>query len=228
MMLLVDVRRLARSVLEGSSQWSDSLLDRWIGDGIRLYSAEFPRRWRHVITLVTGQQAYALPGGHGLQEVLSVRYPASDGAALARAAEESAAFENGGEAYALRAVGDDTAGDEDTGTGEIVFAQAVTTGETAVLEYLGSHRSPVIGDDDAVITVPEGHMEAILAFVEFRAQRQLEVGEATEMLGDEFVIGSMGVMARWAWNRYRQVMEHLAQAGVSGGGRAVSWGDYGL
>ena len=55
---------------------------------------------------------------------------------------------------------------------ELMFAEAVSTGETAIVSYSGAHWIPTA--DDGVTSVPELHTEALIAFVDFRAHAQLE------------------------------------------------------
>ena len=111
----------------------------FINDGIRAYSNHLPRRLRHSLALATGTQAYDLPGGHGFVRLVAVEYPSGESPPiyLDQVEEWDPLFVGGGDVYALRAVTDDLAADEDTMTGLIVFAETVATGETATLTYTG-------------------------------------------------------------------------------------------
>jgi hypothetical protein len=119
-------------------------------------------------------------------------------------------FRFGGEAYALQGVDEGVVAESDTGRGSILFAQQVTTGETAMVTYAGLHRIPAIGDEDAQITVPKAHWEALQAFVEFRAHWELESDEASAEIDDTLWLSQLGENARRAWNRVREVMDRLA------------------
>ena len=226
---LVDLRRQARSQLQSPADWPDSALDRWLQDALRFYSVEFPRHWRHTLSLTTGIQAYALPGGHGFQALLSVEYPAGESPPrfLALVAEWSAAFGQGRGVYALRGVVDTTAIDADTTAGSLVFAEAVATGQTAAVEYLGAHPAPAVGDNDAVITVPEAHLEALLAFMDFRAHWALETDEAVTLSTVSIILSQLGQEARLAWRRYKEVVERLQEMTPVPSGR-VTWRGIGL
>ena len=232
-MTLSELRALMRLTCQDATAWPDATLDAFIGDAIRFYSAEYPRLWRHEIPLATGTQAYDLPGGHGIQGIVSVAYPAGEDPAqwLARVDEWRDAFANGDEVYALRGVDDSVAPESDAVAGQIVFAETVTTGETAIVSYLGAHTAPTGGDDAAVITVPAAHLEALTAFVEFRAHWELETDEALTVSSVSVVLSQLGEEARRAWNRYREVMDRLAWLGwqrPAAGVSAVAWGDIGL
>ena len=47
MATLADMRARCRLMLASTADWPDASLDAWIGDAIRFYSVEFPRRFRH-------------------------------------------------------------------------------------------------------------------------------------------------------------------------------------
>jgi hypothetical protein len=226
---LLDLRRQIRSGLASVEDWPDSALDRWIQDALRFYTLEFPRRLRHTLTLTTGTQAYALPGGHGYQALLAVEYPAGESPPrfLRRADEWDPAFGAGSDVYALRGVDDTTAIDADVIAGSIVFAETVATGETAALEYLGGYPAPNIGDNDAVIAVSEAHLEALIAFVDFRAHWELESDEAVTLTTVSIILSQLGQEARLAWRRYKEVMDRLQVMTPTPSGRVV-WGRIGL
>jgi hypothetical protein len=228
-MTLLDLRRQLRVGLASVEDWPDSALDRWVQDALRFYAVEFPRRWRHTLTLETGTQAYALPGGHGLQTLLAVEYPAGETPPrfVTRVDEWDATFGAGLGVYAVRGVEDDTAIDADVAVGSIVFAETVTTGETAALEYLGGYPLPAIGDNDAVIAVPEAHLEALIAFVDFRAHWALETGEAVTLTTVSIILSQLGQEARLAWRRYKEVVERLQALAPLQNGRVV-WSEIGL
>lgn len=224
MTTLLDLRNQIRSVLASTTDWPDSYLDRWIHDSVRLYSAQFPRRWRYTLSLTTGTQAYPLPGGHGLQAILSVEYPTSEDpqSFLDLVEEHSDAFQHADDVYALRGVPDTTAIDSDTAVAYLVFAETVATGEYAVIEYLGAHPLPDIGDDDAQITIPSAHLEAITAYVDFRSHYQLESGQAVVVDANNITLSQLGQGARMAWNRYKEVIDRLTwlQSGIS---QVIPW-----
>jgi hypothetical protein len=226
---LADLRAALRLTLTDATAWPNATLDAWISDAIRFYSVEFPRKWRHTQSLTTGAQAYALPGGHGFLSLLSVEYPAGqDPPEFVQLVDEaSREFASGGDYYALRPVADSTAIESDTAQGTIVFAETVATGESAVLTYFAAHPIPTAGDDDAQITVPVAHWEALYAFVDFRAHWELETDEALNVSTVSIVLAQLGQEARRAWNRYRESIDRIRS--LTGTPSAiVSWREIGL
>ena len=226
---LTTLRAALRVALPDATKWPNASLDTWIADALRFYSVEFPRRWRYSLSLTTGTQAYALPGGHGLLSVESVEYPSGQSPPefIDQVEERSAAFASGGDFYALRGIADTTAIDVDTAAGTIVFAETVTTGQTAVITYLGQHPIPAAADDDAQITVPQAHWEALFAFVDFRAHWELETDEALNISTVSIVLAQLGQEARRAWNRYKETVDRIRSL-TSTPSASVSWKDIGL
>lgn len=221
---LADLRAAIRLQLVDATTWPDATLDSYIGDAIRFYSGEFPRRWRHTLSLATGTQVYDLPGNHGVVAVLRVEYPAGETpeSYLVQAQENSAEFQAGYGCYALRGISTATDMVTDTAAAQIRFAETVSTGETAVIEFLGAH--PIPEEDEDQVTVPPSHWEALVAFVDFRAHWQLEAGEAVTMETNSIALSQLGQEARMAWNRFKEVVDRLTWR--SGGQSAVvSWGD---
>ena len=226
MTTVAGLRGQCRAVLASTAAWPDATLDAFIQDAIRFYSAQFPRPYRHTLALTTGTQAYDLPGQHGFLGLVSVEYPAGEDPHqyLVQAAPWEDFFAQGGQVYALHGVVDTLAVESDTAAGQILFAADVTTGESAVIEYLGLHRVPDVGDDDAAITVPRAHWEALVAFVDFRALWELEADEAVEVTSSSIVLAQLGQSARSSWLHYKNVMDRLHW--LTGGGSAwVGWGD---
>jgi len=209
---LADLRAQLRLLLASTDDWPDATLDGYIADAIRFHSAQFPRRWRYTQAMTTGTQAYALPGAHGFQSILSVEYPtgASPQSFLEEVPEWAQAFQDQGNVYAVRGIADDTAIEADTAAATVVFAPTTTTGESAVIEYLGSHAIPTAADDDAQITVPTHHWEALSALVEFRTHWELETDEAVTLTSVSIVLSQLGQEARMAWNRYKEIANALA------------------
>jgi hypothetical protein len=238
-MTLAELRALLRTTMTSpdAAQWPDTTLDLWIGEAIRMYSARFPRRLRDTLTLTTGTQAYALPGGSGFQGILSVAYPAADDPPpfLQQVSEMSALFQAQGYAYALRGVTDTTTAPLDTTAGSIVFAQDVTTGETAAIEYLAAHSRPAVGADTAQITVPEAHMEAIRAAVEWLALDKLANEAAWKDCLSNDKLAQLQAAADTAKAHHTTTLDGLAPilpvggpTPVYAGNVANSWGSIGL
>ena len=212
MSTLATLRAQCRALLASTADWPDATLDKFIADAIRLYSTRFPRKWRHTITLATGTQTYALPGNHDILDVLSIEYPAGEDPPefVYPVEPDSQAFADGEEVYARVAVADTVAIEADTVAGYITFAEDVATGETAIVTYHAAHAIPTAADDDAQITVPAAHWEALIAFVDFRCHWELETDEAYSVSTVSVVLAQLGENARRVWNRYKELMDFYA------------------
>jgi len=227
---LADLRASCRALLADTTAWPNATLDRYIGDAVRAYSGEYPRHARHILTLTTGTQAYALPGGLGFQGVTGVRYPVADKPArfLVQVGEEERLFQAGGACYALRlGLADTVAADAVDGLGMVVFAESVLTGEEVEIEYLAAHGIPSADTD--VITVPTGHWEALIAFVDFRCHWEAESDETIAATPSSLVLSQLGENGRRAWNRWREVMGRLQVPRPASSRRGlVDWSGIGL
>lgn len=220
---LAALRARCRLILASTADWPDASLDAWIGDAIRFYSNEFPRLIRHTLTLVTGTQVYALPAD--CLVVVGVEYPAGDGVhrppqLVTLTSEYAAVFQAGGRVCAVRGVAA-----TDTHGLELIFAELVSTGETAIVSYSGAHWIPTA--DDESTSVPELHTEALIAFVDFRAHAQLESNEAVTLSTVSIILSQLGQEARLAWRRYKEVMDRLQMLTPAPSGRVV-WSGIGL
>lgn len=224
------LRAQCRVLLPSTTIWPDATLDRFIQDAIRAYSSEFPRQWRYTLNLTTGTQEYDLPGEHGFLGIVSVEYSVGEDPRryLFLADERDGFFRAGGEAYALRlGVADTISATADDTVGTILFAKTVTTGESAALVYLGLHHVPAVAANTDIITVPDVHHEALIAFVDFRCHWQLEVGEAAAPNEASIILSVLGLNGRRAWQRWREIMVVLRPVEASQSGR-IEWGGVGL
>ncbi len=213
MTTLAQLRGQVRLALADETTWPDATLDAYIAAGIRLYAAHFPRRQRAALTLAAGQQVYDLPGGYGLQAVVRVEYPAAAQPArcLAWADEDAAIFRMGGAVYAARGMSEDPAS-ESAASGQIVFAEPVRDGETAIVDYLTGHALPAAGD--ALLTVPDAHLEAVTAYVQYAAQWQAVVAAEADVSADGgLALGLLKDAAAQAWQHYKEVLDRLAWLG---------------
>jgi len=210
-MTLAELRALIRLTVADTTQWPDATLNAWICAAIRLYAAHSPRRLHTILTLTTGVQAYDLPVGTVV--VVKVEYPAGRTPAeyIPYAHPDSRRFLGGACCYTLAGIPDSTAPDEDAAPARLIFAETVTTGQTAEIEYLGPHTLPAADTD--LLTVPDRHAEALTAYVAFAAAAQLESEEAAAISADTIVLSQLGEHARRAWNRYRDVMDRIAWLG---------------
>lgn len=208
---LAALRAAIRLALPDATAWPNATLDAWIQDAIRFYSMEFPRLWRYILTLATGTQAYTSPGGHGFLSVQSVEYPygQSPPEYVTQVDERSTQFAAAGDYYALRGAADTLAIETDLAAAYIVFAETVTTGQFAVITYYGLHPIPTAGDEDAQITVPAAHWEALIAFVDFRAHWELETDEALTVPTVSNNLELLGADGRRSWNRYKETIDRI-------------------
>lgn len=210
-MILIELRHHCRAILTDTTDYPNDSLDAWIREAIALYSSDFPRRLRYTLSLTTGTQAYVLPGGHDFQAITQVEYPSGSWppTIIDQAEEWSVAFQSGDPVYSLRPPADTATASTDDDAWLIVFAETVATGESAIIDYTTTHRLPDIGDDDCYITVPAWHIEAITAYVQFRAFVYLQTEEAMDVSNISIVLAQLGDEANQAWRHYRQVLERL-------------------
>lgn len=221
-MQLTDLRALIRVTVADTTEWPNATLDAWIGQAVHFYSAHFARRWRKTLTLTTGTQAYALPSGHGFVSLLAVQYPSTEYTFLRQVNEYDRDFEAKDDVYALRGQEDSTAVNADDAAGWIVFAETVTTGQYAIIDYLGAHLAPTVGDDDADITVPNAHLEAITAYVEFMAHLKSECDMTDEATDTAVALAQLSDGTRRCWNRYKDVMDRLMWLGSMQGAQQAT------
>lgn len=228
---LAELRERVRAALPSLFAWPDATLDGWIADAIRDYSSRLPRLWRYTLTLTTGIQAYSLPNDKGLLALGSVEYPAGEDPPefVNLVSEWSTAFQNGDDVYALRGIADTTTIESDTAPGKIVFAETVTTGETAILSYYGLHTTPTVGDDDAQISVPRAHWRALIVFCVAMAWDDLALSEGLTVGSEARPLAEMAKRAEMAWNRYEQMIgQLLTTTKLTPTSASLSWGDIGL
>jgi hypothetical protein len=126
--------------------------------------------------------------------------------------------------YALHPVDDDVDANADQVFEYIVFGRTLVSGEQSILTYEAIHT--MLSSDDDVVTVPEAHLEAIIAFVDFRAHWEAESDEAYSAASSSLILSQLGENGRRAWNRWREVMGRLAPVGGWPKANPV-WGEIG-
>jgi hypothetical protein len=225
MTTLADLRAQLRLTLADETTWPDATLDGWISDAVRFYSAEFPRADEQSLELEAGEREYALPDG--CLAVTDVEYPAGREPAsyLVQGSPRDLLFRAGGPVYAIRA-------------GKLILAQSPSEGETATISFLAARRppgvggpdvggpdvgGPDVGDDEATVDVPAAHLEALVAFCEFRAHWERETAQAVSVETVSLTLAQLGENARRAWNRYREVIDRLRWLSA-GDSAVVTWG----
>ena len=212
-MRLSQLRQQCRLFLASEASWPDAMLDGFINAGIRAYSNECPRRLCHTWTVTSGVQRYDLPGGHGFMRLLSVEYPAGQQPPCYLTPIEpwDPDLFTRTNVYALHPVDDEVDANDDQILGHIVFGKPAVTGEAAILIYEAVHT--LLSSDDDVVTVPEAHLEAIMAFVDFRAHWEAESDEAYSAASSSLILSQLGENGRRAWNRWREMMGRLRPLG---------------
>ena len=99
----------------------------------------------------------------------------------------------------------------------------------ASIRLYGAHfgeRALPSADEDG-IEVPEMHLEALTAYVDFAATYGMQVDEALSGEGTTLALGQLSDQARRAWNRYKDVIDQLV-AMAADESAPVTWGAYGL
>ena len=109
----------------------------------------------------------------------------------------------------------------------ILVAEPVATGDVLQVTVACSWPIPTVGSDDDVVLVPAGHLEALIAFVEFRVHWALETDEAINLGNVSILLSQLGTEARMAWRRYKEIVERLEAVAPTPSGRVV-WGRIGL
>lgn len=226
---LTTLRAHVRLQLPSTTDWPNATIDSWIAQAIRFYSAQFPKQWYYDLSLTTGTQTYSLPAD--LHYITAVEYPTGEDPQqfLEPVDEWDSRFQAEGEVYTTIGIDDATAIESLSGAAcQIKFAEDVTTGETARIHYLGNHAIPTAGDDDAQITVPEPHWEALVAFVDFLAHAELESDEAVTVSNVSIVLSQLGQEARLKWALFKDVMDRLEWLERGAQSAIVDWSTIGL
>ena len=208
----------------------DATLDGWIADALRFHSVQFPRRARVDLACTAGTQEYALPEdiagatGGDIYRVLEVGLvQAGEAHPLQLVTPLSPRMFGGGRYCAVV-----TADIEDTDNEfAILVAELVATGDVLQVTVACSWPIPTVGSDDDVVLVPAGHLEALIAFVEFRVHWALETDEAINLGNVSILLSQLGTEARMAWRRYKEIVERLEAVAPTSSGRVV-WGRIGL
>ena len=229
MTTLADVRAACRLTI-ASTAIEDDTLDTWIGDALRFHSVQFPRRARVDLDCTTGTQEYPLPDDVGdVYAVLEVGLvQAGEAHPLPMVTPMSPRMFSGGRycAVVTAAIAGPTGADTNNEFA-ILVAEPVATGDVLQVTMSCSWPIPTVGSDDDPILVPVGHLEALIAFVEFRVHWALETNEAFAVSTVSVVLSQLGENARRAWNRYKEVTDQLQWLAPAQSGRVV-WGNIGL
>ena len=166
---------------------------------LRFHSVQFPRWARRGSGLHCSMQEYALPADVGdVYRVLEVGLvQAGEAHPLPMVTPLSPRMFGGGRYCAVMtadiagATGGDTSGEF-----AILAAEPVATGDVLQVTVACSLRIPTVGSDADVVLVPAGHLEALIAFVEFRVHWALETDEAINLGNVSILLSQLGTEAR--------------------------------
>ena len=104
----------------------------------------------------------------------------------------------------------------------------MATGDVLQVTVACSWPIPIVGSDADVVLVPNPrHLEALIAFVEFRVHWALETDEAINLGNVSILLSQLGTEPRVAWRRYKEIVERLEAVAPTPSGRVV-WGRIGL
>jgi hypothetical protein len=161
-----------------------------------------------------------------------VEYPAGEDPPefLGLAEEWSPAWQRGEDVYALRGAADTVAIAADDAALSIVFGPTVATGESAVITYRGLYPTPAAGDEDAIVSIPQAHWTALIAYCVARAWDDLALREGIVMGADGRPLAEISKRGLAAWERYDGILRALQEtvSAMRPSSAVVSWGDYGL
>jgi hypothetical protein len=153
------LRSLIRQELNdagGTQLWTDSLINEWIAEAIRLYGRSLPKQASANLTTVADQAAYALPAD--TDRVLRVEYP--------EGVPASPDLGSRGICGSYRAF---------AGNLELNPAPSVS-GETIHLAYLARYAEPSVDGD--TLATPAADDDILLRLVVGRALRWITLDEA--------------------------------------------------
>lgn len=202
MTTLATLRAQCRALLASATAWPDATLDAFIQDSIRAYSADFPRTVTATFTCEKDEHDYAISAGHSLASIISVVF---DSTLLAELPPYHPDLTTGNY-YAWVAAPDDLGADEDNASGTMQIGPTPAGGEMLTVTYTTIHRIPTVDSDDDIITVPQAHWEALIAFIDFRCHWMLESAEAVDPDPETMLLTQLGDNSRRAWVRYKELI----------------------
>ncbi|MCC6179472.1 MAG: hypothetical protein IT305_29535 [Chloroflexi bacterium] len=175
----LELRARIRSELNDSGAavlWSDSLLDRWIVEGVRALGRAAGVERTASLTSVAGQAGYALPAD--ALEVVRVEYPSGQVRTPLRLAggemtPDGSTVESAFTAACTAGIGSTY----DVWAGQLVLAPTpAISGEAIVVRYRGALAEP--SSDGSVLEVSSGDEDLLTAYACVRALRWIGMDEA--------------------------------------------------
>lgn len=155
-----------------ATTWDTEMIATFLNDAIRDYTQHFPIQATDTIAMTTGTDTYDL--NTDFMNVVSVEYPDGEDPReyMLRRPYTHPDFWN------VEGYYDIVHNDDDTNPSEIVFSDAVATGETAVVQYNAHHA--LITDTALIsgnITVPPYHQHLLTHFARWQASLHLASAE---------------------------------------------------
>lgn len=198
---------ILRGLLASITDFPDALLNTWIEEAILDYSLYFPRQISKTIeAAASGQQEFwfiSFGPPESVFGITRVEYPvgAAPRSFLQRLPRSHPAFQ-GGLFYDL------------SGDYSLEVGIPLQQGETIQVIYLTHHQIP--DGDQAALSVPEGHLEALKLYVMLQALRKLEVAQAAPSTPDAALLSTLGGSASRAARAYLAVIRSFLQAAGQG------------
>jgi hypothetical protein len=219
------LRASLRQTLNDLSAWPDPALNQWIDEAVLDYSNSFRLHREAGFPARSGENLYELNmGGRAVFEVLAVEYPVGyPRQYLARIERSSPRF------YQEKAYDIFYDGQSERAWMLISFLPPKDEPGNFWITYQTLHPLPT--GDEAVLTVPDLHLEALRLFVIWKALQKLEGSQAVESVGGiatpDFlpVLSALGLSATRAGQLYRAKIHELNRQ--KSDGSIVSWGGSG-
>lgn len=209
---------IIRERLPSTVVWTDANLAQWIIDAIADYSLVFPRtELSATIACVAAQREYALSTAlTNPHAIVRVEYPDGEDPAEYldwRSHRDPRGFE-GGAYYDVLGWPPVT----------LWIGEEPSLGENIVVTYEGDHLYPPQGS--TVLTVPDGHIEALVLFVLWKASEKLRSVEAADPQTTTLLLTQFDMKVYRCERAYRAWLKAAGeQVAVSA---FVSWGELGL
>jgi hypothetical protein len=215
MILRQELRNSIRLVLADTTHFPDASLNQHINDAIDDYSRFFTRTDMFGLFTTQGRDYYEISSSRQAVQVLRVEYPTGQAPPryLMRMGREDPRF-YGSPVYDWQV--------EDWAAGSLLYlGQPTEAGLTLTVTIETVHLKPA--SDISLLTVPDSHLEALRAFVVWKALQKLEVEDAlrsTALLAEVSPIA--GMTAERAEKVYRKIINELKR-NQSAGGFTPSW-----
>lgn len=196
----LDLNNLMRRRLSDTTApvtWSNIQINQWINDAIADYAQYFSAsELSATINCVADQREYSLSSLTGIRAITRVEYPAGEdppNLLVARRNTDPRGF-YGGEFY-------DVLGDPPQ---TLIIGQEPDSGETIELDYRAEH--DYLDDDSDVCTVPDGHLEILIAYVRWAATQERVANETQNPDPTTIIMNTLSLEAFRAERAYRQLL----------------------